>query len=88
MKLIKDEVQTFEGKMGYIEDYNGVCHICNSPIEYYDRILVVNLYEDTKMYIFAPLTILTCPNCNSKIESMLVYKDMEITQELLSLKEK
>jgi len=82
MEMIKDEDQLYENKLAILPYYeNGICHICNSPIEYHDKILVTTIRDTEKWTVFVPLTMLKCPWCEARIKSILIWKDLEVTSE-------
>ena len=86
MEMIKDEDQLYENRLAILPYYeNGICHECNSPIEYNGEILTVMIKDTEKWSIFAPLTLLKCPWCDCRIKSIAIWKDLDITAELAEL---
>ena len=86
MELVKDDIQPYEEKIVIIPFYeNGICHVCNSPVEYKDKIWAVTVQNQERWSVFMPLTMLKCPWCNSLIKTILIWKDLDITEELAKL---
>ena len=82
MELIKDEDQLYENKIVILPFYNnGVCHECNSPVEYDNEIWAVTIQDKERWSIYVPLTMLKCPWCEARIKSILIWKDLEVTSE-------
>lgn len=63
-------------------DYRGVCHKCNSPIEYDGNLIVIILSESEDRDILVPIDYLICPFCQEYIETFTVYHNMEVSKEL------
>ena len=86
MELVKDEIQPYEKKLALLPFYeNGMCHECNSPVEYHNEILAITIQDTQKWTVFAPLTLLKCPWCKCRMKSILIWKDLDITKELAEL---
>ena len=86
MELIKDKDQLYENKIAILPHYgDGICHECNSPVEYSSEIWVVEIKNTEKWIIFVPLTQLRCPWCDCPINSMLIWKNLDVTEELVKL---
>ena len=82
MELIKDEDQLYENKIVILPFYNnGICHECNSPVEYGSEIWAVTIQDKEKWSVYAPLTMLKCPWCEARIKSILIWKNLEVTSE-------
>ena len=87
MELIKDDVQFYEKKIAILPFYeNGICNECGSPVEYKDEILAVEIKDTEKWVIFVPLTQLKCPWCKCPVKSMLIWKNLDVTEELAELR--
>ena len=86
MEFIKDADQLYENKIVILPNYeSGICHECNSPVEYSDKIWAVTIKDTEKWVVFAPLTLLKCPWCDCRIKSIAIWKDLDITAELAEL---
>ena len=62
--------------------YGGICHACNSPVAYDDEMLVVEVINTDAYWIAVPIDSYECPHCGTHIETIRVYKSLEVTKEL------
>ncbi len=68
---------------------NGSCVSCGVDHEYPEEgIVVIKFFEDEGRTIFVPVDTLECPSCGKSIDRIIVYKSLDITEELASLKGK
>jgi hypothetical protein len=87
MELIKDEFQFWDlSKIYSMNSYSGICGCCAAPVEYSERFYIRWAWEDDRVLCFIPLTCFSCPSCNEKIARITIYKTMNITDELQSIK--
>lgn len=78
MKLIKKK----DAEVMYLNDYGGVCHNCNSPVEYDEKMVVYKVVERDNEVIFQALDELICPHCQQVMRWIYVYKSLDVTKEL------
>lgn len=78
MKLLKETNR----RVVSMAHYRGVCHGCNSPIEYEEDLIVVLVFESEERDVVVPIDTLRCPYCSQEVASMTVYHNMDISQEL------
>jgi hypothetical protein len=81
MKLIKKT----SWKVVSMQDYNGVCHSCNSPVSYDGGILVIEFENTAEYWRVVPVDIFVCPHCNEIMKVMMIYKSLEVSKELSKL---
>ena len=62
--------------------YGGVCHACNSPVAYDDEMLLVEVIKTDVYWIGVPVDIYECPHCNTHVETIRIYKSLEVSKEL------
>ena len=63
-------------------DYGGVCHNCNSPIAYDGEIVAIEIANENDYWLVIPIDVYECPYCNNIIETMRIYKSLEVSKEL------
>ena len=78
MKLIKRT----DRKVSSVRNYSGVCHQCNSPIEFEHEMIVVEIENTDDYWRVVPVDIFECPHCGEKIITMMVFKSLEVSKEL------
>ena len=59
-----------------IEGFSGVCHVCNSPISYGGRVVVVKVAETQDTVTYVPVDSLTCLHCFNPVRGISIYKDL------------
>ncbi len=62
--------------------YGGVCHNCNSPIAYDDEMIVVEIVKTDDFFLAVPIDSYECPYCNAHVETIRVYRSLDVTKEL------
>ncbi len=76
-------IKQADGKIVYLPTgYDGVCHSCNSPVSYQEKIVVKIIKETDAVVLFECLDDMVCPHCLKPIISILIYKSLEVSQEL------
>lgn len=78
MKIIKETDRKIVNMGGYM----GVCHGCNTPLEYEDNLIVIIVKEFPDRKIVVPIDTLSCPYCSKDIATMTIYKSLEVTNEI------
>lgn len=78
MKIIKET----ERRVVNMGGYKGVCHNCNTPLEYDDLLTVIVIKEFPDRDIVVPIDTISCPYCAQDITSMTIYKSLEVTKEM------
>ena len=65
--------------------YRGICHFCTGEIEYDGQLIVIEI-ENADLYcLVVPIDIFSCPHCLHTMETMQIWKSVEITSELDAL---
>ena len=66
-----------------MDNYNGVCHECNSPIRYDGNMTFIEVEETATEWCVIPTDIYECPHCGATMRVMRIYKSLEISKELV-----
>ena len=72
--------------IGKIENYEGICENCATPLEYEGDMIVSKVQDTETAVIFVPLDRLFCPECGKEILKIIANKTLDITDELKGLK--
>jgi len=78
MKIIKATSRKVVG----MKTYNGVCDYCGCNLEYDGDMIVVIVEETSEKDIVVPVDVIYCPSCEKRIQSMNIYKSLDVTGEM------
>ena len=79
MELIRHTKRDLIG----LRNYSGVCHTCNSPVEYTGDFVGVIVERLPDGFCVVPIDRFTCPYCGTSMEIMAMYPNMDVTKELV-----
>ena len=77
MRLLKETSR----KVLVIENYRGVCDGCQTPIEYNERLILIEIERTEDHGLYVPIDILACPYCCKTVGAINLY-NLEVTEEI------
>lgn len=75
-------------RVGRVKDYGGVCNTCGSPIFYKKSFMVIEVKRTPDYVIVVPADVFLCPYCGVGIETIRLYKTMNVSAEFKEMAEK
>jgi hypothetical protein len=69
-----------------MKHYIGSCDNCGVDLEYFQEFVVVRVFDDDLRMIVVPVDSFSCPACKKDIGRFIIYKSLDITEELNSLR--
>lgn len=72
-------------KLINLPNYKGVCHACNSPIEYDEEFIAIVIDEKENYMRIIPIDIMACPHCFTTLGIIGLTPNMDIQEELAEI---
>ena len=87
MNIIKSDsgqlIKKTSRRLVTLENYNGVCHSCNSPIHHTEKMTFIEMENQDTFFSVIPIDAYECPYCGEIMKVMQIYKNLEVSKEFV-----
>jgi len=69
-----------------MDTYNGVCDSCGAPVEFLEPLVAIVVQDEGNYMKLVPVDRFSCPSCFKTLETINVYRSLDISEELAQVK--